>query len=118
EAWQRGDAQFGIWGAEGSTLDFAIVLKPVGRSAIKPAPVQITSPSGKVSELPAAQGTEPNRYTFAATESGLYRIQCHAGSHTATIQSKSRYASLVAPLGGFHFVWRAGPLYFLVPEGV
>ena len=118
EAWQRETAQFVVWGREGGTLDFTLTLKPVGKSAIKEVPVQLVSPSGKVTELPSPKGTEPRRYGYHATETGLHRVVVEAGSHTVTIHSATDAACLMSPRGAFHFVWQAGPLYFLVPKGV
>ena len=117
-AWQRGTAQFAVWAREGGNIEFTLALKPVGRGEIKPAPARMIAPSGKVTELPPVSGTEPQHQTFKATESGVHRIVCEAGQHTAALQSPSEPACLMSLRGGFHFVGRTGSLCFLVPKGV
>ena len=118
QGWLRGTAQFAVWGKTAGSMAFTITLKPVGKNDIKTVPVRLISPSGKVTELPSPKGTEPQTYDFVPTETGLHRVIVEAGNHAAMIQSSTNHASLMSLRGDYHFVYRAGPLYFLVPKGV
>ena len=119
EAWQRETAQFGIWGEEGgAALDFTLTMKTIGRSELRQIPVRLVTPSGKVIELPSPKGTEPRHYGHHATETGMHRIVVEAGIHAVVAQSATNPVCLISPRSSFHFVYRAGPLYFLVPQGV
>jgi lysophospholipase L1-like esterase len=117
-AWQRGVAQYVIWGREGGNLDFTITAKQIGRSEVKPMPVHLITPAGKTVELPLLEGTKPFRYSYKATENGPHKLICEAGPHAISLQSPNDISCLVAPRGAFHFVGVAGPLYFVVPAGV
>lgn len=116
--WLRETSQYVVWGQAGGYMAFTIALKPVGKGPVKDVPVRLIEPSGKVTELPSPKGDEPRRYSFHPTETGLHRLVVEAGSHTAMIQAPVNQANLMSLRGDYHFVGRAGPLYFLVPKEV
>ena len=118
DGWLRGTSQYVVWGKQGDMLTFAITLKPIGKSVVHPIPVRIISPSGKVTELEALKGSAAQSYSYQAAEPGLHRVVVEAGSHAAMLHSETHVANLMSLRGDYHFVYRAGPLYFLVPKGV
>jgi lysophospholipase L1-like esterase len=118
EAWQRGTAQYLLWGRAGGDLNFTLTLKALGKAEIKNVVVRMIAPSGKSSDLPSPDGAKPMPYKHKATEDGLHRLVVEAGQYLARLEAPGDVSCLLAPRGAFHFAGRAGPLYFNVPAGV
>jgi hypothetical protein len=114
----RGDALFLLPVGEGRRVTFCLASQAVGRGGGSAVPVQIVSPSGQVVQEFSVPFQQEADAAFTATESGIYRVQCQAGSHTVRIASASHAPLLAADFGPIHLLNTTGQLYFLVPAGV
>lgn len=113
----RGDGLFLVPARQGENVTLRLASQPVGRVGGKAAAVKVVSPSGKQVKQASVPFREEADVQFTAGETGVYRVECQAGSHTIRVASGS-HSPLVADSGPIHLLNTSGEFYFLVPAGV
>lgn len=113
----RSDALFLVPARQGDNVTLRLAHQPVGRFGGKDMPVKVVSPSGKQVKQISVPFLQEADVQFTAAETGVYRVECQPGTHTARIASAS-HAPLVADSGPIHLLNTSGEFYFLVPAGV
>ena len=135
----RSNAQYLLYAKSGQTVHFVLEQRRVGRSDPAVKPVLLTAPSGKTTKLPSTEMGKQQNYIFAATETGVYKIDVEVGAHAVALREcyalePSEYYipmitdvfkeikkfSVPVAINGekaVHLVSSVGSLYFYVPEG-
>lgn len=113
----RHNSDWLIWAKKGERVGFSVLIQAVGKGSIPPAVIQVESPSGTMHTLEPAKAPGESEYTFAAEETGAYRILCQMQRWTATVRSKTHHISLYAPNSRFRFLSTTGEYFFWVPAG-
>lgn len=113
----RKEGYAAVWAKQGDQVTVTINSGQIGRSAMGPVAVTVTSPSGaKVHEGQVPFG-EPTAVSFTAPETGLHRISTNAGGNQANFTASTHPLNIVAPGEAAHFISSTGTLYFYVPQG-
>ncbi|NLF73997.1 MAG: hypothetical protein GX575_33750 [Candidatus Anammoximicrobium sp.] len=114
----RGEALFLIPARQGETVAMQLASQAVGRYNGKPVEVRIISPAGKAVKRCKVEFQQEGPVDFTAAETGVYRVECQAGSHTTRIVSCSHAAMIAGEAGPVRLLATTGEFYFLVPAGV
>lgn len=114
----RGEALFLIPARQGENVKLRLASQPVGRVSGSPVPVQIVGPSGKPVKRLSIEFLQETEAEFTAAETGIYRVECDAGTHTVRVASSSHAPLIAADSGPIHLLNTMGEFYFLVPAGV
>jgi hypothetical protein len=114
----RGDALFLMPARQGDRVVFRLASQAVGRVGGSAVPVQVVDPSGTVVKRFSVEFLQEAEAEFTAAQTGVYRVECQAGSHTIRMASSSHAALLAADSGPIHLLNTTGEFYFLVPAGV
>lgn len=115
---QRIHAEHLLWAEAGTEAAFTVLLQPVGPNPPPPTPVRMVSPSGKETALADTQPGDGKLYSFAADETGAYKILCDPGSSTAQVYSTTQRVCLYSEASSIHFLGTSGEFFFWVPDGV
>jgi hypothetical protein len=107
-----------VWVGASDIAKFDVRILPVGKSAIRPAPVKIISHTGEETTLPQAKVEGSTAYTFQAKETGAYTIVCEPGEHTARVGSTTHRLCATSDVSMIHFLGTKGEFFFWVPPGV
>lgn len=114
----RGDGLFLLSAEAGQAVKLRLAAQPVGRGAGTPVKVKVADLAGKVVKQASIESRQESELDFTADTTGLYRVECAAGSSTTRVVASS-HAILVASDGGpIHLLGTSGEFYFLVPAGV
>jgi hypothetical protein len=103
---------------QGENVSLRLASQAVGRGGGQATPVRIVSPSGKQVKRLAVEFLQEAEAEFTAAETGVYRLECQAGSHTIRVASGSHAPLVASDAGPIHLLNTAGEFYFLVPAGV
>lgn len=114
---QRGPSEWILWADAEEEVSFTVTIQAVGKGVLRPVPVDLTSPAGKLTVLPAVPGAGERVYEFKATERGAYKIACDPKSGTSTVSSPTSRVSLYAPRSLVHLIRTTGRYFFHVPAG-
>jgi len=116
-AHQRGPSEWLLWAPAGQPAKFTVLIRQVGKTIPKPAPVQVIAPSGKLIALPDTRGPGETAYEFQPTETGAYTLRCAPHSGTATVNASGLCVCLYAPRATLHLLGTTGEYFFWVPAG-
>ncbi|MBI5684764.1 MAG: right-handed parallel beta-helix repeat-containing protein [Verrucomicrobia bacterium] len=114
---QRELSEWLLWAEAGQQVAFAVLIRPVGKGAPRPAPVTLIAPSGKLIKLKDAQGDGETAYGFQAAETGAHKIVCEPHNWTATVNSTTHRVCIYSTSGSVHFLGTTGEYFFWVPTG-
>lgn len=114
----RGEGLFLVPAAQGQTVTLRLASQAVGRGSGSPVAVRIVSPSGQLVRQAAVEFQQEAEVEFAASEPGIYRLECQAGGHTVRVASSSHAPLMAGEFGPIHLLSTSGEFYFLVPAGV
>ena len=114
---QRGLSEWLLWAEAGQQASFSVLIRPVGKGEPRPVPVSLISPSGKLTKLRNAQGSEETAYEFQAVETGAHKIVCEPQGWTATVNSATHRVCLYSQSSSIHFLGTTGQYFFWVPPG-
>ena len=114
----RGDALFLVPARQGETVALRFASQPVGRGGGSPVAVRIVGPSGQTVRQLAVEFQQEAATEFTADQTGVYRVECQAGSHTVRIATSSHAPLVATDSGPIHLLNSAGEFYFLVPASV
>lgn len=135
----RHQAQYLLYAKSGLGIRFVLEQRRVGRSDGAVKPVLLTSPSGKTTKLESTELGKQKVYVFAASETGVYKIDVEVGAHSVALCEcygfeQSQYCipmlndhvkvklpfNVPVVINGeksVRLVYSVGSLYFYVPEG-
>jgi hypothetical protein len=114
----RGDALFLVPAEQGQAVSLRLASQAVGRGSGSPVAVRIVGPSGQLVQQAAVEFQQEADVQFAASQTGIYRVECQAGGHTVRVASGSHAPLLAGEFGPLHLLGTRGEFYFLVPAGV
>ena len=113
----RREGRFLTYADKGDTVTVRLAYEQLGRQAGSDIPVSITGPSGgrvKQASIPFQRESE---VSFAAPETGVYRITADPGGNTIRVVSSSHPINLDVENGPVRLVSSAGDYFFRVPSG-
>lgn len=114
---QRDLSEWLLWAGANERVTFSVLIQRVGKGGPDTVPVSLRSPSGKLTQMPGANGEKETAYEFLAVEQGAYKIVCEPLNSTATVNSSTSRVCLYSEGSAIHFLATTGPYFFWVPPG-
>ena len=113
----RKKGAFVLFAKAGETVTLRVKFAQVGKYGDKPLKITAVAPSGTRVALGSVPFQETAELSFAAPETGLYRLPLSCGQNRMAVTGLSHPVAVSSEEGAIPLIGLAGDLYFLVPAG-